>query len=161
MKRREYDVYYESELSLGIAIGAEVIPAGAEVFKVREVLPGDIEIINDNDLPELTDQESDAMNEVNRDWDAFFRWRADNRGNPEREDIKDRLPIVYNGKTVEEWVQQVAEQAQQLAHARGVINALAGRLALANGTTVPQEIHAAEWEMRMAILAEREVSDES
>jgi hypothetical protein len=38
-KRREYEVYYESELSLGIAIGPEVIPHGAEVFLVREVLP--------------------------------------------------------------------------------------------------------------------------
>lgn len=89
---------------------------------VREVLPGDIEIINDNDLPMLTDQESDAMNEVHKDWDAFFRWRAANRGNPEREDLKDRLPIVYNGKTVEEWVQQVAEQAKQLVDLRDVAN---------------------------------------
>lgn len=39
---REYKVYYESELSLGIAIGPEVIPHGAEVFSVREVLDGDV-----------------------------------------------------------------------------------------------------------------------
>lgn len=41
-QRREYKVYYESELSLGIAIGPEVIPHGAEVFCVREVLDGDV-----------------------------------------------------------------------------------------------------------------------
>jgi uncharacterized coiled-coil protein SlyX len=128
---------------------------------VREVLPGDIEIINDNDLPMLTDQESDAMNEVHKDWDAFFRWRAANRDNQERDDLKDRLPIVYNGKTVEELAQQVAEQARQLVHARGVINALADRLALANGTTVPHEIHAAECEMELAALTESELSDEA
>jgi len=43
-QRREYKVYYESELSLGIAIGPEVIPHGAEVFCVREVLPGDEDV---------------------------------------------------------------------------------------------------------------------
>jgi hypothetical protein len=41
-QRREYKVYYESELSLGIAIGPEVIPHGSEVFSVREVLDGDV-----------------------------------------------------------------------------------------------------------------------
>lgn len=39
-KPREYEVYYESELSLGIAIGPEVVPPGAKLFRVREVLPG-------------------------------------------------------------------------------------------------------------------------
>lgn len=39
IKPREYEVYYESELSLGIAIGPEVVPPGAKLFRVREVLP--------------------------------------------------------------------------------------------------------------------------
>lgn len=39
--RRTYDVYFESELSFGIATGPLVVPPGAEVFKLREVMPGD------------------------------------------------------------------------------------------------------------------------
>ena len=53
-QRREYKVYYESELSLGIAIGPEVIPHGAEVFRVREVIEGD-------HAPELVQQLLDAI----------------------------------------------------------------------------------------------------
>jgi len=41
--RREYDVYLESYLSLGIACGKLVVPPNAEVFKVREVLEEDTE----------------------------------------------------------------------------------------------------------------------
>ena len=41
--RREYDVYLESELSLGIACGELMVPPNAEVFKVREVFEGDTE----------------------------------------------------------------------------------------------------------------------
>ena len=49
--RREYDVYLESELSLGIACGELMVPPHAEVFKVREVIEGDTE--SDDEIERL------------------------------------------------------------------------------------------------------------
>jgi hypothetical protein len=64
-ERREYEVYYESELSLGIAIGPEVIPHGAEVFSVREVLDGDVK--RERLIQELLDASKDCL-ELLEDW---------------------------------------------------------------------------------------------
>jgi len=77
-ERREYKVYYESELSLGIAIGPEVVPAGAEVFLVREVLPSDgkgpVAIYNSNVIRKLRERHAKLLNaakdclEILEDW---------------------------------------------------------------------------------------------
>ena len=77
-QRREYKVYYESELSLGIAIGPEVIPHGAEVFLVREVLPSDgkgpVAIYNSNVIRKLRERQAELLNaakdclEILEDW---------------------------------------------------------------------------------------------
>ena len=77
-ERREYEVYYESELSLGIAIGPEVVPAGAEVFLVREVLPSDgkgpVAIYNSNVIRKLRERQAKLLTaakdclEIIEDW---------------------------------------------------------------------------------------------
>jgi len=77
-QRREYKVYYESELSLGIAIGPEVIPHGAEVFRVREVLPSDgkgpVAVYNSNVIRKLRERNAKLLNaakdclELLEDW---------------------------------------------------------------------------------------------
>jgi hypothetical protein len=67
-QRREYKVYYESELSIGIAIGPEVVPAGAEVFLVREVLPSDgkgpVAIYNSNVIRKLRDENEELKSQL-------------------------------------------------------------------------------------------------
>ena len=77
-QRREYKVYYESELSLGIAIGPEVVPHGAEVFLGREVLPSDgkgpVAIYNSNVIRKLRERHAKLLNaakdclEILEDW---------------------------------------------------------------------------------------------
>ncbi len=59
--RREYDVYLESELSLGIACGELMVPPHAEVFKVREVIEGDTE----------SDDEIERLREENKCFEAM------------------------------------------------------------------------------------------
>ena len=61
--RREYDVYLESELSLGIACGELMVPPNAEVFKVREVFEGDTEAA---DEIERLLQENEQLREENK-----------------------------------------------------------------------------------------------
>jgi len=64
-ERREYEVYYESELSLGIAIGPEVIPFGAKIFRVREVLDCDFE--RERLVQDLLDAAKECL-ELLEDW---------------------------------------------------------------------------------------------
>ena len=99
-KRREYEVYYESELSLGIAIGPEVIPHGAEVFCVREVLSGDEdaeaqlaelreavwELFDYVDLPP-SDYRTDDLDQA---WDLFLKTYRDVQKETESE-VSDEL----------------------------------------------------------------------
>ena len=66
-----------------------------------------------SELPELTNEERAAFSKVEEDFLAFLRWRKQNH--EYRDDIKSRLPIVYNGKSVEEWYTLYCQQSARTA----------------------------------------------
>lgn len=74
--RREYDVYLESELSLGIACGELMVPPNAEVFKVREVFEGDTKAADEIErLRELVDAGKDDRKAIDELVDENLRLR--------------------------------------------------------------------------------------
>ena len=90
--RREYDVYLESELSLGIACGELVVPPNIEVFKVREVLEGETEAADDNYRPRelLLNARIDQLREDNERLQAKVE-RLTKRGFQDLNDENEQL----------------------------------------------------------------------